>query len=301
MRRKPSSRLNRRDLLKLGAVGAGGLAIQSMAGPVAHAVSGNATMIDFAAPPLDRVRIGFVGVGLMGTAHVENFLKIEGVDVVAVCDIVEEKVVRAQKMVVDAGQPLPEGFSRGPEDFERLCDRADLDLVFTATPWEWHVPVCIAAMNAGKHAATEVPAALTIDDCWRLVETSERTRRHCVMMENCNYDRFEMLTLNMVNQGMSRRTAPCRVRLPARPAGGEARHGRGGRVASGTLHDDQRRSLPDAWSGPGGAVFRHQSWQHIRNSGFHGFEDPRPPPLCGGDTLGRTVRKPRKYSCSRTW
>ena len=201
MRRKPSSRLNRRDLLKLGAVGAGGLAIHSIAAPVARAVSGDATMMDFAAPPLNRVRIGFVGVGLMGTAHVENFLKIEGVEVAAVCDIVKEKVVRAQKMVVEAGQPLPEGFSRGPEDFERLCDRADLDLVFTATPWEWHVPVCIAAMNAGKHAATEVPAALTIDDCWRLVETSERTRRHCVMMENCNYDRFEMLTLNMVNQG----------------------------------------------------------------------------------------------------
>jgi predicted dehydrogenase len=201
MRRKPSSRLNRRDLLKLGAVGAGGLAIHSIAAPVARAVSGDATMMDFAAPPLNRVRIGFVGVGLMGTAHVENFLKIEGVEVAAVCDIVKEKVVRAQKMVVEAGQPLPEGFSRGPEDFERLCDRADLDLVFTATPWEWHVPVCIAAMNAGKHAATEVPAALTIDDCWRLVETSERTRRHCVMMENCNYDHFEMLTLNMVNQG----------------------------------------------------------------------------------------------------
>ncbi len=201
MRRKPSSQLNRRDLLKIGAVGAGGLLVQTMAAPVARAVSGDATMMDVAAPPLERVRIGFVGVGLMGTAHVENFLKIEGVEVVAVCDIVEEKVVRAQKMVVEAGQPVPEGFSRGPEDFKRLCDRGDLDLVFTATPWEWHVPVCVAAMNAGKHAATEVPAALTIDDCWLLVETSERTRRHCVMMENCNYDRFEMMTLNMVNQG----------------------------------------------------------------------------------------------------
>ncbi len=201
MATKTSIPLNRRDLLKLGAMGAGGLAIHSMAAPIARAVSGHATMMDFAAPPLDRVRIGFVGVGLMGTAHVENFLKIEGVDVVAVCDIVGEKVVRAQKMVVEAGQPLPEGFSRGPEDFERLCDRADLDLVFTATPWEWHVPVCVAAMNAGKHAATEVPAALTVDDCWLLVETSERTRRHCVMMENCNYDRFEMMTLNMAKRG----------------------------------------------------------------------------------------------------
>jgi predicted dehydrogenase len=138
----------------------------------------------------------------MGTAHLENFLKIDGVEVRAVCDIVEDRVARAQAMVVDAGQKRPQGYSRGPRDFERLCDRPDLDLVFTVTPWVWHVPVCVAAMKAGKHAATEVPAALTIDDCWQLVEISESTRRHCVMMENCNYDRFEMMVLNMVMQGV---------------------------------------------------------------------------------------------------
>jgi predicted dehydrogenase len=194
--------LNRRDLVKWGAIGAGGLMIRSMGAPAASAIGAEASMIDHADPPMDVVRVGFVGVGLMGTSHVENLLKIDGVEIRAVCDVVEAKVERAQQMAVDAGQAKPAGYSQGPRDFERLCDRPDLDLVFTATPWEWHVPVCETAMLAGKHAATEVPAALTIDDCWLLVETSEATRRQCVMMENCNYDRVEMMVLNMVRQGV---------------------------------------------------------------------------------------------------
>ncbi len=194
--------LNRRDLLKLGVIGGGGLVIQSLAARFTVAGTTGAPMIGFRDRPLGAVRIGFVGVGLMGTAHVENLLKIDGVEIRAVCDVVPERVERAQRLVTGSGQPLPEGYSRGPRDFERLCERPDLDLVFTATPWEWHVPVCVAAMNAGKHAATEVPAALNLDDCWRLVETSEKNSKHCVMMENCNYDRFEMMVLNMVERGV---------------------------------------------------------------------------------------------------
>ena len=194
--------LNRRDLMRLCAVGAGGLMVHSLAAPVAQAIAGNATMIGYADRPMDVVRIGFVGVGGMGTAHVANLLKIDGVEIRAVCDVVEDRVARAQQMVVDAGRQKPDGYSQGPRDFERLCDRNDLDLIFTATPWKWHVPVSVAAMKAGKHAATEVPAALTLDDCWLLIETSEATKRHCVMMENCNYDRFEMMVLNMVKQGV---------------------------------------------------------------------------------------------------
>ncbi len=197
-----SHHLNRRDLLKLGVIGGGSLVIQSLAARFTAAGTTGAPMIGFHDRPLGVVRIGFVGVGLMGTAHVENLLKIDGVEIRAVCDVVPERVERAQQLVTDAGQPRPGGYSRGPRDFQRLCERPDLDLVFTATPWEWHVPVCVAAMNAGKHAATEVPAALNLDDCWRLVETSEKTSKHCVMMENCNYDRFEMMVLNMVDRGV---------------------------------------------------------------------------------------------------
>jgi len=199
---RPHSLLNRRDVLRIGALGVGGLAVRSLAASAGDALPGTASMVEFRDRPLEVVRVGFVGVGLMGTSHVENLLRIEGVEIRAVCDVVEDRAARAQQMVVDAGYPRPDAYVQGPHDFERLCERQDLDLVFTATPWEWHVPVCVAAMKAGKHAATEVPAALTVDDCWRLVETSESTRRHCVMMENCDYDRFEMMVLNMVQQGV---------------------------------------------------------------------------------------------------
>ncbi len=192
---------DRRDFLRLGAsVGAGlalgGINVSGCASPL----RGEPAEIKAAA--LDTVRIGFVGVGGMGSAHVRNFLKIEGVEVRAVCDIVEGKVARIQRWVVEAGQPRPAGYSRGETDFERMCESEELDLVFTATPWRWHVPVCVAAMKAGKHAATEVPAAVTMEECWQLVETSERMRRHCVMMENCCYSRWMLMVLNMVRQGL---------------------------------------------------------------------------------------------------
>ncbi|MEI6681929.1 MAG: Gfo/Idh/MocA family oxidoreductase [Bacteroidota bacterium] len=151
---------------------------------------------------MDKVRIGYVGVGLQGTSHVENLLKIKGAEIVAVCDIVESRVRRAQDMVEKAGFPRPAGYSNGETDWQHLCERKDVDLVYTATPWQWHVPVCLFAMNQGKHVATEVPAALSVDDCWKLVETSEKTGRYCIMMENCNYDKVEMLILNMVKKGL---------------------------------------------------------------------------------------------------
>jgi hypothetical protein len=159
-------------------------------------------LVELRVPKIDPVRIGYVGVGGMGSSHVRNLLRIPGVELRAICDIVPEKVERIQKMVVAAGQPMPEGYSKGPLDFKRLCDRADLDLVYNATPWEWHVPICLAAMEAGKHAATEVPAATTLEECWQLVETAERTRKHCIMMENCCYDRPEMLCLNLAAKGL---------------------------------------------------------------------------------------------------
>ncbi len=154
------------------------------------------------APPIDVVRIGFVGVGLQGSSHCRNLLRIEGVRLAAICDIVEDKVTRVQDWVEAAGQPRPRGYFRGEFDFERMCQEEELDLVFTATPWRWHVPVCVAAMTSDKHAATEVPAAVTIDECWQLVETAERTKKHCVMMENVNYGRMEMMVFNMARQGL---------------------------------------------------------------------------------------------------
>jgi len=199
---------DRRDFLKMGAL-TGMSAALGMAG--CRAVSSKTqmgvknsrgSMLEYAAPALDVVRVGFVGVGGMGTNHVKNLLKIDGVQLKAICDIKPERVGAVQQLVVEAGQDKPVGYSKGERDFERMCAQEDLDLVYTATPWRWHVPVCVAAMENGKHAATEVPASTTLEGCWQLVETSEKTRRHCIMMENCCYDRAELLILNLVRKGL---------------------------------------------------------------------------------------------------
>jgi predicted dehydrogenase len=192
--------LSRRDFVRAGATaGLGAAAVAPAFGRIP--APQQATPL-FAAPPLERVRMGFVGIGGMGSVHLDNYLQLEGVEVKAVCDIVPEKVARAKRKVVEKGQPEPAGYDRGPRDFERMCAEQDLDLVLTATPWEWHVPVCLAALRTGKHAATEVPAAVTLDECWQLVEAAQRYQKHCVMLENCCYDRREMLMLNLVRQGI---------------------------------------------------------------------------------------------------
>jgi len=190
--------ISRRDVLKLG-LGAGAGA-WALAPDPAAAQTATASAGPLAVPPIETVRIGMVGIGLQGGSHVENFLKIPHCRITAVCDIREERTTWARQAIADAGHPAPSIYTRGPRDFERLCETEDLDLVFTATPWEWHVPVMLAAMKAGKHAATEVPAAMFLDDCWAIVEASEKYRRHAVMMENCNYDRPEMMVLNIVRQ-----------------------------------------------------------------------------------------------------
>jgi len=194
---------SRRDFLKIGAAAGLGAAVAGLGleAKGTTALPGEARS-QFKTSPIPTVRVGFVGVGGMGSAHVQNYLNIEGVEVKAICDVVPAKVERAQKWVVEAGQPKPAGYSNGPEDFRRMCETEDLDLVMTATPWEWHVPVCLAAMKNGKHAATEVPAAMSLDDCWALVETAEKLKKHCQMMENCCYDRIELMTLNLVRKGV---------------------------------------------------------------------------------------------------
>lgn len=198
--RPTAPRPSRRDLLKASAAAGLGLSLARpddlLAAPLLQ------TTVPLATPPMDEVRIGFVGVGGMGTVHVRNLLAIEGARITAVCDINEANLRRAQDLVEAAGFARPEGYSRGPRDFERMCERPDIDLVYTATPWEWHAPVMLAAMRAGKHTVTEVPMCTTLEECWALLETSEQTGRLCLMMENCVYDRPEMLCLNLVRQGL---------------------------------------------------------------------------------------------------
>ncbi len=201
----------RRELLKLGAAGLGlgaasGLSPTPAAADLDHQQQrpdlGPAPVKPFAADPIDIVRVGFVGVGGMGGAHVRNFLGLEGIEIVALCDIDSARNEEVSSWVTDDGRAPPAMYGRHETDFVRMCETEDLDLVFTATPWEWHVPVCVSAMENGKHAATEVPATYTMDDCWRLVEYAEKYRKHCVMMENCNYDRPEMMVFHMARLGL---------------------------------------------------------------------------------------------------
>jgi hypothetical protein len=153
-------------------------------------------------PPLDRVRVGLIGVGNRGSGLLGNLLDIEGVEIRAVCDVVPDRVKSAQQRVVTKRQTEPAGYASGETAFEELCRRDDLDLVYIATPWDWHAPMAVYAMKQGKHAAIEVPAAITLDECWQLVDTAEQTRRHCMMLENCCYGEIELLVLRMARQGV---------------------------------------------------------------------------------------------------
>lgn len=158
-------------------------------------------MCGYAAPKLDTVRIGFIGLGMRGPSAVERMSLIEGVEIVALCDKYPQRVTKTQKILEKAGRPKAKEYS-GENGWKTMSDSNDIDLVYICTPWDLHTPMAVYNMNHGKHVALEVPAAKTIDECWELVETSEKTKKHCMMLENCCYDFFEQLTLNMARQGV---------------------------------------------------------------------------------------------------
>jgi hypothetical protein len=199
-------RLSRRELLKAAAVtgvlGVGSAGADPPGEPQAPAEAAGPSVMDLKFDRHETVRIGVIGVGGRGTSLLRELLDVEGARVTAVCDLVAAKTERARALCTKKKQAAPEAYTSGDHDFENLVKRDDVDLVLVATPWEWHVPMALAALAAGKHAAVEVPAATTIDDCWALVNASERTRRHCIMIENCCYGERELLVLNMVRAGL---------------------------------------------------------------------------------------------------
>ena len=157
-------------------------------------------MSGYAAPKLDPVRVGFIGLGNRGPDHLKNMTKLEGVEIKALCDLRSEYANRAAEDIKSYGNS-PTIYSGNKDEWRKLCDRKDIDLIFIATPWDMHTMMAVNAMEHDKHVCVEVPAAITIEQCWQLVETSERTHKYCMMMENCCYDFFELLTLNMSRQG----------------------------------------------------------------------------------------------------
>jgi predicted dehydrogenase len=150
----------------------------------------------------DTVRFGIVGTGLRGKSVLSELLAIDGVRITALCDVAPEKTAAAAKMCTDAGQPAPAVIVAGDLGFEQLVRRDDVDFVYTATPWEWHVPVMLAALAHGKHCGSECPIGTTLKDLWALVDASEKARRHCLHLENCNYGETEMLVNRLVHAGI---------------------------------------------------------------------------------------------------
>jgi predicted dehydrogenase len=158
-------------------------------------------MAEYAAVPMDKVRIGVIGLGSRGSDAISRLSRIEDVEIAALGDLFEDRVNRSQGILESNGRRSARGFSGSADAWKGICD-LDLDLVYITTPWRWHTPMAVGAMRSGKHAASEVPAAVTVEECWSLVETSEATKRHCMMLENTCYDFEELATLNMVRKGI---------------------------------------------------------------------------------------------------
>ena len=210
------SDLSRRDLLKGAALAGVGLAAS---GKFSSAIAENITAASYPdlEPPAparrktmravpfarhDTVRVGIVGTGLRGRSVLTELLGVEGVKIVALCDVVPDKAQRALAMVTEKGQGAPAVYTDSDHAFETLVARDDLDIVYTATPWEFHVPVMLAALAHGKHCASECPIGTTLKDLWALVDASEKAQRHCLHLENCNYGYNEMLVNRMVHAGV---------------------------------------------------------------------------------------------------
>lgn len=210
-----SMRPTRRDMLKSVTMAGAGLAVARPVQATGTATgsaaarqdtparkAGQASMMGARFERRPTVRLGVIGVGARGGGMLNNWLAIDEVEIAAVCDVVPDKAREARRRIEKKGFEAPALYTKGERDFERMCTRDDLDVVYIATPWDWHVPMAVAAMKNGIHAVLEVPAAETLEECWTLVDTSEQTRRHCIMLENCCYGRSELLVLNMVKAGV---------------------------------------------------------------------------------------------------
>ena len=164
--------------------------------------AGQKDVLGLTTPKMETVRVGFIGLGMRGPGAVRRFTHIPGVEIVALCDLHTDRVERTQKILENAGFPEAASYSGEEESWKELCDRDDIDLVYIATDWKRHADMMIYAMEQGKHVACEVPAAMTMEEIWAVIETAERTQKHCMQLENCVYDFFELTTLNMAQQGV---------------------------------------------------------------------------------------------------
>jgi len=196
---------HRRDFLKLGALAGLGLGLSAV--PSAEAKpdprdlkllsaadisttrprpAGNKPVWDLTTKPTDKVRVAVIGLS-RGRGHVNSAANIPFAEVVAVCDIVEARAKGAAANVKKITGKEPAMYFGDENVWEKMIARDDIDVVYVATPWEWHVPMALKAMEHGKHVFMEVSPAVTVDECWQLVDMSEKTQRHCAIIENCCY------------------------------------------------------------------------------------------------------------------
>ncbi len=178
----------RRKFIKQSALGAGAMFVSSL--------SFGATLAN------DKLNIGLIGVGLRGTNHLGNLLARKDVNITAICDIDENRIVIANEMIKKAGQKQPKTFGDSQLDYLNLLELKDIDAVIIATPWLWHTRMTVDAMKAGKYAGVEVSASNTIEECWDLVNTHEASGVHMMILENVNYRRDVLAVLNMVKQNI---------------------------------------------------------------------------------------------------
>ena len=192
--------MDRREFLK-GTAWMGAAAVAAGCATKGFGFGEGGKMATYADKPFQKLRVGIIGLG-RGQAGVHGFNAIPGCEITAICDLNATRIKGTLDRCKEANRPAPKVYTGSAEAWKGLCDDKNVDLVYNATPWELHVPIALYAMNAGKHVATEVPSAFTVDQCWELVETSERLGRHCMQLENCCYGENEMLMLNLCRQGI---------------------------------------------------------------------------------------------------
>ena len=151
--------------------------------------------------PIETVRVGFIGLGVRAKRAVMRMMHIEGCKISAICDLVPENIEESQNIISKYGGEAPKSFT-STDGWKQLCELTDVDLVYICTDWTSHAEIAIYAMECGKHVATEVPAATTLEDCWKIIDTVEKYRRHFIMLENCCYDEFELCVINMAQKGV---------------------------------------------------------------------------------------------------
>ncbi|MHC4122026.1 MAG: Gfo/Idh/MocA family oxidoreductase [Planctomycetota bacterium] len=192
------NKINRRQFLKTNAAVTFGLALGA----------GRAGLAE--SRKTDKpIRIGIIGVGGRGQSLMRVALKMENVLIPAVCDINKKCVEQSQHWIAEAGQPKPEGYSKDEYSYKKLLERDDLDAVIIATYWQWHTPMAVDAMKAGKYVGVEVPAAYTLEECWQLVNTYEQTKVPCMMLENWSFRSDNLAVLNMIRKGLLGKIVHC--------------------------------------------------------------------------------------------